>query len=246
MGRAREWLRSGLIRFRRERQKELRDPAEIVAAFEAFSGIEPHLSSARSYLESIERAAFAVYRRHGLPDQAGAYKRSPGEDWTPFDGAAPDPRAKQFAMHFKLASMQFPDDSEPAVAGAVLERAFTVRRRLDVAERAGDWDAIVTINEALALAQTVGQWRIEFGLKDVIAPTREQAAGRIEGGRIAGAKRKSERQREWAAWQDAAARIWTANPDLSKSAVARLVIRRLGLTETGRAVSGRIQKPERT
>lgn len=198
----------------------------------AFAHYDSAAEGERAITE-YERVAFEVLTRHGLPGARGRYKAA-GGGWVVAEPSPEDPNGIGEPVE-ALALRYHARDSEVGFAVAILTQA---KRARQVVEHG---DAANGLMAGLNLRLTFDAWWEEFGLADLIAPARRSK----EGARDGGSARAQGASARHAAWQDAAERIWTRNPALSKESVGEMVAKRLGGVKP-RTVSRSIKKPVRT
>jgi hypothetical protein len=217
---------------------------------------EKVFASAFDFINQIEATALAIYEKHGLPSKDGAYWRagpglpwlavaqapSPGERWEQTD--LPRNAYGHYAKIFEIGKHHQPGDTEVGFASALLFRTFEARNALRTASRYGPEGMAIGFNVGVDLTLAWTKWREEFALAGFIEPERAQRRGRSAGGRNHAERVREQRGAEWKRWRSAADGVWSKNPNLTKTAVALQVIKKLGLDVSERAVRNRIKKPE--
>lgn len=212
--------RSELIHRRRE--KIIYDSVE-----EGFQAIEDGwkrenlLAAALEYIAAAEARAYRVLKRHNLPLELKWFRNSAEEIWRPISEWDKSlGRPIQFSNSYKAIESVTDFDSELGFAGALLEHAHMTRCRL----RDADVSTLRAFLDGAALAEDVAMLRLEFGMANLIAPARLQAAGRLEGGARTAAIRKSQSRKRRARWKEEAACL---GPNLSARRRSQLVAQRV-------------------
>ena len=189
-------------------------------------------------LSEMERGALSVLTREGLPDVPGLYRRNgPGAPWSllPKPATVEDrwqeilDRPPDAGFHYlklsDVARAERPGSADLQSAAAVLDRTDDLRALLT---RPGEEEAQ---NDALLMFWSTVELMIVLfaGDKDK-DPIRANAR----------------RALEWETWRREALRIWEISPALSLRATAKLVVERLGLSESHHSVRRRLSghRPE--
>jgi hypothetical protein len=146
----------------------------------------------------------------------------------------------------KLGDGGFAADHELSFAENMLVKVTSAEGSLEVAEANRDTLMLQAFLHAVHLAEAYLDWREEFLLGDFIAPTLLQHDGRAQAGMSRAQNVRDEREPEWKRWQVEADKIWEETPSRPKIDVARIVIKRLRLTEKPDTVKRRIEKTGRS
>ncbi|MNU38046.1 hypothetical protein D3C71_267070 [compost metagenome] len=183
-------------------------------------------------LSEMERGALSVLTREGLPDVPGLYRRdAPGAPWSllPRPATVEDrwqeilDRPPDAGFHYlklsDVARAERPGVAEVQSAAAVLDRTDDLRALLT---RPGEEEAQ---NDALLMFWSTVELMIVL-----FAGDRDKDPIRVN----------ARRALEWETWRREALRIWEASPGLSLRSTAKLVVERLGLSESHHSVRRRL------
>lgn len=186
-------------------------------------------------LAEMEKGALGLLSSRGLPDVPGLYRRDgPGGDWRLMSNpTSVEQRWEQVLSHppeagfryLKLADIvraEHPDDANLAAAAAVLDRTDDLRELLEQAEsEESDGKSLLMFWSAVELM--------------VVLFAAQQSDG--------GIRRSAQRALEWEIWRREALEIRKLHPGLSHRSTAKLVVERLGLTESYHSVRRRLSDP---
>jgi hypothetical protein len=216
----REHVRSGVVR-RTRTTRQFSNLREWAAANNLNYSQEHLAKKAEDFLCVWERAAFAVYGRHGLPTVHRVWRASPTSEWQP---EPPEIPTGEFSMATIIASEAADVDSEVGFATAILRQTYDIRREL----KGATVETLRAFVIAASLAQDYDALSLEFELAPLIAPAKIQADGRRQGGKTRAIERRAKKAESVRQWR---AEAETLSPNLSLRARAEHIARRMKDTE---------------
>lgn len=180
-------------------------------------------------LDEIERGAVELFALNGLPTKQGLYRRvEPDGEWRLLpDDASPEARWAEvldrppeagfrYLSLADVARVQRPDHASVHAAAATLDRSNDLRRLLQ--ESLGEEDGAAL----LMFWSTVELMAVLFsGKGDEVRQGARRAV-------------------EWDIWRAEARRVWAGAPNLSLRMVSKMVVTRLGLSESSHTVRRRL------
>jgi hypothetical protein len=187
------------------------------------------LDDALLLLDEIERGAIELFALNGLPTQQGLYRRvepdgewglllhdaSPEARWAEVLDRPPEAGFRYLSLA-DVARFQRPDLASVHAAAATLDRSGDLRRLLQ--EGSGEEDGAAL----LMFWSTVELMTVLFS------------------GRRDDVRQGARRAVEWEIWRTEARRVWAGAPTLSLRLVAKMVVTRLGLSESSHTVRRRL------
>ncbi|GEM_PF-2880948 len=187
------------------------------------------LDDAFVLLDEIEQSALELFSLNGLPTRQGLYRHmEPDGDWQLLtDEASPEARWAEILdsppeagfRYLSLADVarsQRPDLDSVHAAAAMLDRSADLRRLLQDGTGEEDGAALLMFWSTVELMAVVFS-----GKRDDVRQGARRAV-------------------EWEIWRAEALRIWRGAPTLSLRLVAKMVVTRLGLSESSHTVRRRL------
>lgn len=200
-----------------------------VAAADAPPPSSRTLADAFALLDEMEQSAIELFSLNDLPTRQGLYRHAePDDSWQRLtEESSPEARWAEildfppeagfrYLSLADVARLQRPDLASIHAAAATLDRSADLRRLLQ--DSTGEEDGAAL----LMFWSTVELMAVVFS------------------GKGDNVRKGARRAVEWEIWRAEARRIWTSTPTLSLRLVAKMVVARLGLSESSHTVRRRL------
>lgn len=201
-------------------------------------------NSLNAILDRYEEAASEILRTAGLPDHMGPFLVHGDGTWEEFT----DEMRAKFGQHSELS----PDETFQIwlVTQFVRDKPLTLEWRAAqilrwcdaVRQYVSKNDAKNTAYAAISLQDHVAKALLIDTLEPDVIRGRNNARCMREIARTHNERRKTDRARLWARWQQTADHVWKRTPRLSKMSVAAIIRKQLGIDDSVNTIRRRIEK----